>query len=82
LEPGERNANKAMSNNTILLALKRMGYQGKMTTGTTFHLSLYELNLPREERKGFPVVPTPKRGFIHNHVGATWKLLTRPSAFA
>jgi integrase len=31
LFPGERNAKKAMSNNTILQALKRMGYQGRMT---------------------------------------------------
>jgi integrase len=31
LFPGERNHDKAMSNNTILGALKRMGYQGRMT---------------------------------------------------
>jgi len=31
LFPGERSANKPMSNNTILQALKRMGYQGQMT---------------------------------------------------
>jgi len=31
LFPGERNHEKAMSNNTILGALKRMGYQGRMT---------------------------------------------------
>lgn len=31
LFPGERNTRKAMSNNTILQALKRMGYQGRMT---------------------------------------------------
>lgn len=29
--PGERNRKKPMSNNTILAALKRMGYQGRMT---------------------------------------------------
>jgi integrase len=31
LFPGDRNPDKPMSNNTILLALKRMGYQGRMT---------------------------------------------------
>ncbi len=31
LFPGDRNANKSMSNNTILKALERMGYKGKMT---------------------------------------------------
>ncbi len=31
LFPGDRSANKCMSNNTILQALKRMGYQGQMT---------------------------------------------------
>ena len=31
LFPGKRNHDKAMSNNTILGALKRMGYQGRMT---------------------------------------------------
>lgn len=31
LFPGERDHEKPMSNNTILAALKRMGYQGKMT---------------------------------------------------
>ena len=31
LFPGDRSANKPMSNNTILQALKRMGYQGQMT---------------------------------------------------
>jgi len=31
LFPGDRDPNKPMSNNTILLALKRMGYQGRMT---------------------------------------------------
>jgi integrase len=31
LFPGERDHEKAMSNNTILGALKRMGYQGRMT---------------------------------------------------
>ncbi|MDR3774542.1 MAG: tyrosine-type recombinase/integrase [Terracidiphilus sp.] len=31
LFPGDRNAEQPMSNNTILLALKRMGYQGRMT---------------------------------------------------
>ena len=29
--PGENNPEKPMSNNTILMALKRMGYQGTMT---------------------------------------------------
>ena len=31
LFPGDRNTNKAMSNNTILKALERMGYKGRMT---------------------------------------------------
>jgi integrase len=31
LFPGERNASKPMSNNTILKALERMGYKGRMT---------------------------------------------------
>lgn len=31
LFPGDRNAKKAMSNNTILKALERMGYKGRMT---------------------------------------------------
>jgi integrase len=31
LFPGDRSTSKAMSNNTILQALKRMGYQGRMT---------------------------------------------------
>lgn len=31
LFPGDRNANQPMSNNTILQALKRMGYKGQMT---------------------------------------------------
>ena len=31
LFPGERDHEKPMSNNTILSALKRMGYQGRMT---------------------------------------------------
>lgn len=31
LFPGERNHERPMSNNTILAALKRMGYQGRMT---------------------------------------------------
>jgi integrase len=31
LLPGDRDANKPMSNNTILKALERMGYKGKMT---------------------------------------------------
>lgn len=31
LFPGERDHEKSMSNNTILAALKRMGYQGRMT---------------------------------------------------
>jgi integrase len=29
--PGERNAEKSMSNNTILKGLERMGYKGRMT---------------------------------------------------
>lgn len=32
LFPGDRNAKKPMSNNTILKALERMGYKGRMTT--------------------------------------------------
>ena len=31
LFPGDRNAKKQMSNNTILKALERMGYKGRMT---------------------------------------------------
>ena len=31
LFPGERDHDKCMSNNTILKALERMGYKGKMT---------------------------------------------------
>jgi integrase len=31
LFPGDRNTNRPMSNNTILQALKRMGYKGQMT---------------------------------------------------
>ncbi len=31
LFPGERDHGKPMSNNTILMALRRMGYQGRMT---------------------------------------------------
>jgi integrase len=31
LFPGDRNASKPMSNNTILKALERMGYKGRMT---------------------------------------------------
>ena len=31
LFPGDRTPEKPMSNNTILMALKRMGYQGRMT---------------------------------------------------
>ena len=31
LFPGDRDTNKSMSNNTILKALERMGYKGKMT---------------------------------------------------
>jgi len=31
LFPGDRNTTKPMSNNTILQALKRMGYKGRMT---------------------------------------------------
>ena len=31
LFPGDRNAKKPMSNNTILKALERMGYKGRMT---------------------------------------------------
>jgi len=31
LFPGDRNSNKPMSNNTILKALERMGYKGRMT---------------------------------------------------
>jgi integrase len=31
LFPGDRNARKSMSNNTILKALERMGYKGRMT---------------------------------------------------
>jgi integrase len=53
LFPGERNANKAMSNNTILQALKRMGYQGKMT-GHGF--------------RGIASTLLHEQGFPHEHI--------------
>ncbi len=51
LFPGQRDHDKPMSNNTILLALKRMGFQGEMTghgfrgVATTF---FYERGFTRE----------------------------------
>jgi len=52
LFPGERNAKKTMSNNTILKGLERMGYKGKMTghgfrglASTILHEQGYAMNI-------------------------------------
>ena len=62
LFPGERDHEKPMSNNTILAALKRMGYAGRMTghgfrgvASTVLHEQGYphhaiELQLAHQER--------------------------------
>jgi integrase len=53
LFPGERNRKQPMSNNTILAALKRMGYQGRMT-GHGF--------------RGIASTILHEQGFDHNHI--------------
>ena len=53
LFPGDRNAEKPMSNNTILQALKRMGYQGRMT-GHGF--------------RGLASTILHERGYSHEHI--------------
>lgn len=53
LFPGERDHEKPMSNNTILGALKRMGYQGKMT-GHGF--------------RGIASTVLHEQGFEHEHI--------------
>jgi integrase len=53
LFPGERNRKQPMSNNTILAALKRMGYQGRMT-GHGF--------------RGVASTILHEQGFDHNHI--------------
>ena len=53
LFPGERNANKSMSNNTILFALDRMGYKGRQT-GHGF--------------RGLASTILHERGFDHEHI--------------
>ena len=53
LFPGERDHSKPMSNNTILGALKRMGYQGKMT-GHGF--------------RGIASTLLHEQGFDHQHI--------------
>jgi integrase len=53
LFPGDRSANKPMSNNTILQALKRMGYQGRMT-GHGF--------------RGLASTILHERGYSHEHI--------------
>ena len=53
LFPGERNAEKPMSNNTILFALDRMGYKGRQT-GHGF--------------RGLASTILHERGFNHDHI--------------
>jgi integrase len=53
LFPGDRSAKKPMSNNTILQALKRMGYQGRMT-GHGF--------------RGLASTILHERGYSHEHI--------------
>jgi integrase len=53
LFPGDRNAAKPISNNTILQALKRMGYQGRMT-GHGF--------------RGLASTILHERGYGHEHI--------------
>jgi len=53
LFPGDRNANKQMSNNTILKALERMGYKGRMT-GHGF--------------RGLASTILHEQGFSHEHI--------------
>jgi len=53
LFPGDRNAKKPMSNNTILKALERMGYKGRMT-GHGF--------------RGLASTILHERGYAHEHI--------------
>lgn len=53
LFPGERNPKKPMSNNTILKALERMGYKGRMT-GHGF--------------RGLASTLLHERGYAHEHI--------------
>ena len=53
LFPGDRNAKKSMSNNTILKALERMGYKGRMT-GHGF--------------RGLASTVLHEQGFNHEHI--------------
>jgi integrase len=53
LFPGDRNAKKPMSNNTILKALERMGYKGRMT-GHGF--------------RGLASTILHERGYAHDHI--------------
>jgi len=53
LFPGDRNARKSMSNNTILKALERMGYRGRMT-GHGF--------------RGLSSTALHEQGFNHEHI--------------
>jgi integrase len=53
LFPGDRKLDKPMSNNTILQALKRMGYQGRMT-GHGF--------------RGLASTILHEQGFNHEHI--------------
>jgi integrase len=53
LFPGDRDPKKPMSNNTILVALKRMGYQGEMT-GHGF--------------RGLASTILHEKGFEHSHI--------------
>ena len=53
LFPGDRNAKKPMSNNSILKALERMGYKGRMT-GHGF--------------RGLASTILHERGYVHEHI--------------
>jgi integrase len=53
LFPGDRNASKPMSNNTILKALERMGYKGRMT-GHGF--------------RGLASTILHEQGYTHDHI--------------
>jgi len=53
LFPGDRNAHKPMSNNTILKALERMGYKGRMT-GHGF--------------RGLASTILHEQGYVHDHI--------------
>jgi integrase len=53
LFPGDRNSKKPISNNTILKALERMGYKGRMT-GHGF--------------RGLPSTILHEQGYVHDHI--------------